>query len=53
MKKPKRTRTVFSITIEPKVLAAMRKHCTVTNLPQSWYIEDLIIADLKAKGEIE
>lgn len=43
-KKEAKTRT--SITIDPKVLDALRKHCEAANISASSFIEDAVQASL-------
>jgi len=52
MKKPNRTRTAMTITLDPVVLRELRAWCDKSILTYSGYIEDLVAADLKSKGRI-
>jgi len=50
MPKTKRNRTVINITMDPDILAAMRKHCDKGNLTYSGFIQDAVEAHLKEKN---
>jgi len=49
-KKNKRHRTVINITMDPDILADMRKHCDKGNLTYSGFIQDAVEAHLKEKN---
>ena len=48
-KKNKRHRTVINITMDPDILAEMRKHCDHNGLTYSGFIQDAVEAYLKGE----
>lgn len=48
--KAKRTRTTINITMDPEILAAMRKHCDRNSLTYSGFIQDAVEAYLKERN---
>ena len=51
-KKNKRHRTVINITMDPDILADMRKHCDRNELTYSGFIQDAVEAYLKGEKNV-